>query len=26
MTTADRPEQRGNKREGITVRACAIGL
>jgi len=26
MTTADRPEQRGNKREGITVRACAIEL
>jgi len=26
MTTADRPEQRGNKREGIIVRACAIGL
>jgi len=26
MTTADRPEQRGDKREGIIVRVCAIGL
>jgi len=26
MTTTDRPEQRGDKREGIIVRVCAIGL